>query len=85
MLLFKHRCGSCNRVGKKSFNNHECWEVVKYCKRFIIIPTGPVVVLNETSLRDSMTSDSPLDSPMSQDSSIEKQTRPIGREGKESE
>ena len=65
--------------GKKSFNHHECWEVVKYCKRFIIIPTGPEVVLNETPLRDSMTSDSPLDSPMSQDSPIEKEPRPIGR------
>ncbi|BBH09347.1 hypothetical protein Prudu_1465S000100 [Prunus dulcis] len=65
--------------GKKSFNHHECWEVVKYCKRFIIIPTGPAVVLNETPLRDSMTSDSPLDSPMSQDSPIEKEPRPIGR------
>ncbi|BBG98771.1 zinc ion-binding protein [Prunus dulcis] len=54
-------------------------EVVKYCKRFIIIPTGPAVVLNETPLRDSMTSDSPLDSPMSQDSPIEKEPRPIGR------
>ncbi|BBG98392.1 OTU-like cysteine protease family protein [Prunus dulcis] len=69
----------CNRGGKKSFNHHECWEVVKYCKRFIIIPTGPAVVLNETPLRDSMTSDSPLDSPMSQDSPIEKEPRPIGR------
>ncbi|BBH06095.1 Long-chain fatty alcohol dehydrogenase family protein [Prunus dulcis] len=65
--------------GKKSFTHHECWEVVKYCKRFIIIPTGPEVVLNETPLRDSMTSDSPLDSPMSQDSPIEKEPRPIGR------
>ncbi|BBN70271.1 hypothetical protein Prudu_1454S000500 [Prunus dulcis] len=65
--------------GKKSFNHHKCWEVVKYCKRFIIIPTGPAVVFNETSLRDSMTLDSPLDSPMSQDSPIEKAPRPIGR------
>ncbi|CAL8169179.1 unnamed protein product [Prunus armeniaca] len=65
--------------GKKSFNHHECWEVVKYCKRFIIIPTGPAVVLNETPLHDSTTSDSPLDSPMSQDSPIEKEPRPIGR------
>ncbi|BBH03309.1 hypothetical protein Prudu_014146 [Prunus dulcis] len=63
--------------GKKSFTHHECWEVVKYCKRFIIIPTGPEVVLNETPLRDSMTPDSPLDSPMSQDSPIEKEPRPI--------
>ncbi|BBH00228.1 zinc ion-binding protein [Prunus dulcis] len=65
--------------GKKSFTHHECWEVVKYCKRFVIIPTGPEVVLNETPLRDSMTSDSPLDSPMSQDSPVEKEPRPIGR------
>ncbi|BBH05510.1 Nucleotide-diphospho-sugar transferases superfamily protein [Prunus dulcis] len=65
--------------GKKSFNHHECWEVVKYCKRFIIILTDPAVVLNETPLRDSMTSDSPLDSPMSQDSPIEKESRSIGR------
>ena len=65
--------------GQKSFNHHECWEVVKYCKRFIIIPTGPAVVLNETPLRDSTTTDSPLDSPMSQDSLIEKEPRPIGR------
>ncbi|CAL8176218.1 unnamed protein product [Prunus armeniaca] len=56
--------------GKKRFTHHECWEVVKYCKRFTIIPTGPDVVLNETPLRDSTTSDSPLDSPMSE---------PIGR------
>ncbi|BBG93282.1 zinc ion-binding protein [Prunus dulcis] len=69
----------CNRGGKKSFNHHECWEVVKYYKRFIIIPTGLEVVLNETPLRDSMTSDSPIDSPMSQDSPIEKEPRPIGR------
>ncbi|BBN67483.1 hypothetical protein Prudu_91S000100 [Prunus dulcis] len=65
--------------GKKSFTHHECWEVVKYCKRFVIIQTGPEVVLNETPLRDSMTSDSPLDSPMSQDSPVEKEPRPIGR------
>ncbi|CAL2232182.1 unnamed protein product [Prunus armeniaca] len=64
---------------KKSFNHHECWEVVKYCKRFIIIPTGPKVMLNESSLHDLMTSDSPIDSPMSQDSPIEKESRPIGR------
>ncbi|BBG99281.1 zinc ion-binding protein [Prunus dulcis] len=69
----------CNRGWQKKFHHHECWEVVKYCKRFIIIPTGPEVVLNETPLRDSMTSDSPLDSPMSQDSPIEKEPRPIGR------
>ncbi|BBG93696.1 hypothetical protein Prudu_001784 [Prunus dulcis] len=54
-------------------------EVVKYCKRFVIIHTGPEVVLNETPLRDSMTSDSSLDSPMSQDSPVEKEPRPIGR------
>ncbi|CAL8088521.1 unnamed protein product [Prunus armeniaca] len=65
--------------GKKPFNHHECWEVVKNCKRFRIIPTGPPVMLNETPLHDSTTSDSPRDSPMSQDSLIEKEPRPIGR------
>ncbi|BBH05432.1 hypothetical protein Prudu_016810 [Prunus dulcis] len=40
---------------------------------------GSAVLLNETPLRDSMTSDSPLNSPMSQDSPIEKEPRPIGR------
>ncbi|KAI5352105.1 hypothetical protein L3X38_004996 [Prunus dulcis] len=40
---------------------------------------GPAVVLNEMPLRDSMTSDSPLDSPISQDSPIEKEPRPIGQ------
>ncbi|CAL2239179.1 unnamed protein product [Prunus armeniaca] len=65
--------------GKNSFNHHECWEVVKNCKCFRIIPTGPAVMLNETPLRDSMTSDSPIDSLMSQDSPIEKEPRPIGR------
>ncbi|CAL9004618.1 unnamed protein product [Prunus brigantina] len=54
-------------------------EVVKNCKRFKIIPMGPPVILNETPLHDSTTSDSPLDSPMSQDSPIEKESRPIGR------
>ncbi|BBH04525.1 Long-chain fatty alcohol dehydrogenase family protein [Prunus dulcis] len=44
-----------------------------------IILTGPAVVLNETPLRDSTTSNSPLNSPMSQDSPIEKEPRPIGR------
>ncbi|CAL2246633.1 unnamed protein product [Prunus armeniaca] len=65
--------------GKKYFNHQECWEVVKNCKRFRIIPTGPPVVLNKMSLHDSPTSDSPLDSRMSQDSPIEKESRPIGR------
>ncbi|CAL2256169.1 unnamed protein product [Prunus armeniaca] len=65
--------------GKKTFNHHECWEVVKNCKRFRIIPTSPPVMLNETPLHNSTTSDSPLDSPMSQDSPIKKEPRPIGR------
>ncbi|CAL8118520.1 unnamed protein product [Prunus armeniaca] len=68
----------------KAMNLYRCGEnrtneVVKYCKRFLIIPTGPDVVLNETPLRDSTTSDSPLDSPMSEDSPIQKEPRPIGR------
>ncbi|CAL9030280.1 unnamed protein product [Prunus brigantina] len=49
------------------------------CKRFQIIPTGPTVVLNETPLHETPASDSPMDSPMSQDSPIEKEPRPIGR------
>ncbi|CAL8999951.1 unnamed protein product [Prunus brigantina] len=65
--------------GKKTFNQHECWEVVKNCKRFRIIPTSPPVMLNKTPLHDSTISDSPLDSPMSQDLLIEKESRPIGR------
>ncbi|CAL9005475.1 unnamed protein product [Prunus brigantina] len=76
---------------KKTFNHHECWEMVKNCKHFRIIPTGPPVMLNETPLpnkatitiltplHDSMTSDSPLDSLVSQDSPIEKEPRPISR------
>ncbi|CAL8141160.1 unnamed protein product [Prunus armeniaca] len=65
--------------GKKSFNHTLCWEVVKNCKRFQIIPTGPTIVLNEMPLHETPTSDSPMDSPMSQDSPIEKESRPIGR------
>ncbi|CAL8992459.1 unnamed protein product [Prunus brigantina] len=65
--------------GKKTFNHEQCWEVVKNCSRFRIIPTGPTVVLNEMSLHDSLASDSPMDSPMSQDSPIQKEPRPIGR------
>ncbi|BBG97207.1 Nucleotide-diphospho-sugar transferases superfamily protein [Prunus dulcis] len=56
--------------GKKSFNHTHCWEVVKTCKRFQIIPTGPTVVLNETPLHETPASDSPMDSPMSQDSPL---------------
>ncbi|CAL8138450.1 unnamed protein product [Prunus armeniaca] len=37
------------------------------------------VVLNETSLHDSTTSDLPLDSPMNHDSPIQQESRPIGR------
>ncbi|CAL2272054.1 unnamed protein product [Prunus armeniaca] len=65
--------------GKKSFNHTLCWEVVQNCKRFQIIPTGPTVVLNEMPLHETPASDSPMDSPMSQDSPIEKEPRPIGR------
>ncbi|CAL2227644.1 unnamed protein product [Prunus armeniaca] len=68
--------------GKKSFNHTLCWEVVKNCKRFQIIPTGPTIVLNEMPLHETPTSDSPMDSPMSQDSPIEKEPRPIGRKAK---
>ncbi|KAI5351727.1 PREDICTED: glutathione S-transferase T3 [Prunus dulcis] len=65
--------------GKKSFNHQQCWKVVKNCKRFTIIPTGLTIVLNETPLFDSTSSDSPLDSLMSQDLPIQKEPRLIGR------
>ncbi|CAL2248245.1 unnamed protein product [Prunus armeniaca] len=64
---------------KKSFNNHQCWEVVKNCLRFKIIPMGPTIVLNETPLHDSPASNSLLDSPMNQGSPIQRELRPIGR------
>ncbi|CAL8163550.1 unnamed protein product [Prunus armeniaca] len=65
--------------GKKSFNHTLCWEVVKNCIRFQIIPTGPTVVLNKMPLHETPTSDLPIDSPMGQDSPMEKEPRPIGR------
>ncbi|KAL6279588.1 hypothetical protein ACE6H2_016469 [Prunus campanulata] len=65
--------------GRKSFNYYPCWEVVKNCSRFKIIPTSLTVVLNEMPLFVSTTSDSPLDSPMSQDLPIQKEPRLIGR------
>ena len=65
--------------GKKTFNHDQCWEVVKNCKRFQIIPIAPAVVLNETPLHDSTPSDSLMESLMSEDSPIQKEPRPIGR------
>ncbi|KAL6269667.1 hypothetical protein ACE6H2_026578 [Prunus campanulata] len=65
--------------GKKTFNHTQCWEVVKHCKRFSIIPTAPPVVLNETPLHDSQTLDLPMESLMSEDSPIQREPRPIGR------
>ncbi|XP_021812226.1 uncharacterized protein LOC110755360 [Prunus avium] len=65
--------------GKKSFQNHQCWELVKNCSRFKIICTTPPVVLNETPLHDSPATDSPVDSPMDQDSPLPRAPRPIGR------
>ncbi|CAL8156654.1 unnamed protein product [Prunus armeniaca] len=69
--------------GKKSFNHTLCWEVVKNCKKFQIIPTGLTVVLNEMPLHETPASDSPMDSSMSQDSPIKKEPRPIGRKAAE--
>ncbi|CAL8175051.1 unnamed protein product [Prunus armeniaca] len=66
-------------LGKKSFTHTQCWEVVKHCKRFSIIPIAPTVVLNETPLHDSQASDSPMESPMSEDLPIQKEPRPMGR------
>ncbi|CAL9003949.1 unnamed protein product [Prunus brigantina] len=64
---------------KKSFLHHECWEVVKDCSRFKIIPTSPAIVLNETPFHDLPTTDSPLDSPMEMESPLPHALRPIGR------
>ncbi|CAL2232192.1 unnamed protein product [Prunus armeniaca] len=52
----------------------QCWEVVKNCSRFKIISTSPQIVLNEMPLHDS-----PLDSPIDQDSPLPHVPRPIGR------
>ncbi|KAI5313018.1 hypothetical protein L3X38_042192 [Prunus dulcis] len=65
--------------GKKSSVHFQCCEVVKDCSRFKIIPTGPPVVLNETPLHDSPSTDSPLDSPMETESPLPRPPRTIGR------
>ncbi|CAL8170130.1 unnamed protein product [Prunus armeniaca] len=65
--------------GKKSFQSHQCWEIVKNCSRFKIICTASPVVLNETPLHESPATDSSLDSPMDQDSPLRHAPRPIGR------
>ncbi|CAL8115921.1 unnamed protein product [Prunus armeniaca] len=65
--------------GQKSFVHFQCWEVVKDCSIFKIIPTGPPVVLNETPLHNSPSTDSPLDSPMETESPLPLPPRPIGR------
>ncbi|CAL8077120.1 unnamed protein product [Prunus armeniaca] len=65
--------------GKKSFVHFQCWEVVKDCSRFKIIPTGSPVVLNETPLHDSTSTDSPLDSPMETEPPLPRPSRPIWR------
>ncbi|CAL8100910.1 unnamed protein product [Prunus armeniaca] len=43
------------------------------------VPWGPAVVLNETPLFDSPSTDSPLDSPMETESPLPRPLRPIGR------
>ncbi|CAL8161814.1 unnamed protein product [Prunus armeniaca] len=65
--------------GKKNVVHFQCWEVVKDCSRFRIIPTGPPVVLNETPLHDSLSTDLPLDSPMETESPHPCPPRPIRR------
>ncbi|CAL2257400.1 unnamed protein product [Prunus armeniaca] len=65
--------------GKKSFQSHQCWEIVKNCSRFKIICIASPVVLNEIPLHNSPATDSPLDSPMDQDSPLPHAPRPIGR------
>ncbi|CAL9000538.1 unnamed protein product [Prunus brigantina] len=65
--------------GKKSFMSHQCWEVLNNYSRFKIISNSLLVVLNETPLHDSSATDSPLDSPMDQDSPLPRVPRLIGR------
>ncbi|XP_020418481.1 uncharacterized protein LOC109948940 [Prunus persica] len=65
--------------GTKSFNNHQCWEVVKNWPRFKIITIGPSVVLNEKPLHDSWASKLPFDSSIIQDSPIQMEWNPIRR------
>ncbi|CAL9001709.1 unnamed protein product [Prunus brigantina] len=66
--------------GKKNFVHFQCWEVAKDYPKFRIIPTGPPVVMNETPLHDSPSTDSPLDSPMETESPfVPRPPRPIGR------
>ncbi|CAL8164607.1 unnamed protein product [Prunus armeniaca] len=65
--------------GKKSFVHFQCWEVVKDCLRFKIIPIGPPVVLNEMPLHDSPSTDSPLDSLMETESPLPRPPRLIRR------
>ncbi|CAL8119871.1 unnamed protein product [Prunus armeniaca] len=70
----------CHGARQKSFVHFQCWEIVKDCSRFKIIPTGPPVVMNETPLHDSTSTDSPLDSPMETESPfVPRPPRPIGR------
>ena len=65
--------------GKKSFVHFQCWEVVKDYSRFKIIHTGPSVVLNETPLHDSPSTDSALNSSTETESPLPRPPRPIGR------
>ncbi|CAL8170433.1 unnamed protein product [Prunus armeniaca] len=67
------------RENIRSGQNLSDEEVVKDCSRFKIIPTGPAVVLNETPLHNSPSTDSPLDSSMETESPLPRPSRPIGR------
>ncbi|BBG98435.1 Long-chain fatty alcohol dehydrogenase family protein [Prunus dulcis] len=78
-LSSEHKCGLVLLGKGKKVSTIPLLGGGEDCKRFQIIPTGPTVVLNETPLHETPASDSPMDSPMSQDSPIEKEPRPIGR------
>ncbi|CAL2269831.1 unnamed protein product [Prunus armeniaca] len=66
-----------HRLRKKNLST--ITNVMKNCSRFKIILTGPTIVLNEMPLHNSLASDLLLDSPMNQDSSIQREPSPIGR------
>ncbi|KAM1034008.1 hypothetical protein ACFX19_038060 [Malus domestica] len=42
--------GAKTKSKNKSFNRWECWNIVKDCPKFRVVPVGPEVVMNSTPL-----------------------------------